>query len=110
MATLQNISFDQGADFGMTIAVTDLNGDPADLSSATIFAQIRSTSHSLITPFTATVTGINHNVLNLFVSGATSGAAPAGASRWDCFVKVGDSYSKIAYGDCFINEAQSQVS
>jgi hypothetical protein len=110
MATLQNISFDQGADFGMTIAVTDANGDPADLSSATIFAQIRSVSHSLITPFTVAVTGINHNVLNLYVSGATSGAVPAGASRWDCFVLVNSIYYKVAYGDCFINEAQSEVS
>ena len=110
MATLQNITIDQGADFGMTIAVTDSNGDPIDLSDADIYAEIRSLSHSLITAFTATITGGDSSIINLFVTGSTSAAHPAGASKWDCFVKVGGAYSKVAYGDCFINEAQSAVS
>ena len=110
MATIQNITIDQGADFGMTITVTDANGDPANLSGATIYAQIRSTTHSLITSFTSSVVGDDNNILNLFISGSTSASHPSGASKWDCFVKIGDSYYKVAYGDCYINEAQSSVS
>lgn len=56
MATIQNISIDQGTTFSLTITVTDLNNNALDLTNYTARSQMRrSYGASSYVAFTATI-------------------------------------------------------
>jgi len=104
-ATIQNLTIEQGVDFGVNISVVDLNGSPVNLNGATVVAQIRSIgTHSLLASFTST---LHNNVIYLSLSGSASLAAPSGAAKWDVLLKIGELSYRVIQGDCFISQAQS---
>lgn len=57
MAQIQNIYIDQGTTFSLSVFVSDLNGDPKDLTNYTAAAQMRKSYYtSSAIDFTAEVT------------------------------------------------------
>lgn len=88
----------RGDDFGFDLPpVLDAALDPADLTGATVLAQIRATPDATVVQaeFDYAITG---NVVTLFLS-ADKVAAVTDRSRWDCELTFGDgSIRTIAFG------------
>lgn len=75
-----NLSLYAGDDFYMNLTVTNPDGSPADLSQATVLAQIRSAANLVLATFSSNVVG---NVIELHLTSGASAGLPA-SGVWDC--------------------------
>lgn len=74
MAAYAEIFLDQGNYFSTTLNVTDVNGDPLNLSGYTVSGQIRRSYYSsnVTASFTSSVSDANNGILLLQLNSATT--------------------------------------
>jgi hypothetical protein len=102
-----NLRLYQGDDFYLDVTVTDADGNPADLSSYTARAQVRSSPPNGTNPpmatFTATIAG---NVVHLHLP-ASEAVNLANPACWDCEID-GDDLTTLVYGGVRVSSQVTQ--
>jgi hypothetical protein len=84
MSIKANIVIDQGADYEVTIDITDDNGDIINLTGYTGAAQMRKTySSTTAYPFTVSISPLVGTVTLAMAAPASANIAP-GRFVWDC--------------------------
>lgn len=73
----------RGDDFAFSLTVWEEDGTEADLSAATIRAQVRATPDAADPPLTDLVVDVTANVVELHLPAAESAKLPHSAT-WDC--------------------------
>jgi hypothetical protein len=86
----------QGDDFSMTLSITDSTGNPIDISSGTVAAQIRATRSSPVVAGTF-ATSVAVNVVTLALSAAESTLLPQ-LGVWDCVLTQSGVVTTLAGG------------
>lgn len=84
MATIQNITIDQGTTFSLSIVMTNSDGSAKDLTDYTVTAQLRKSYYSsTYTDFTV-VTVDADGEITLSLTAAQTGNLKAGRYVYDC--------------------------
>jgi hypothetical protein len=103
MAILANIFIDQGADFSITVDVTDSSGDILNMSGYTAAAQIRKTysSSTISATFTCTVQEASGQVTIALTDTQTT-ALEAGRYVYDMTVTSGSTTTRVVEGQAIV--------
>ena len=103
MAILANIFIDQGADFSITVDVTDSSGDILNMSGYTAAAQIRKTysSSTISATFTSTVQEASGQVTIALTDTQTT-ALEAGRYVYDMTVTSGSTTTRVVEGQAIV--------
>ena len=84
MATVQNITIDQGTTFELNITMTNSDGSAKDLSDYTVTAQLRKSYYSSTsTSFTVETVDLSGQI-TLSLTAAQTGNLKAGRYVYDC--------------------------
>ena len=98
MAVRANLIIDQGTDFTTTITVTDVDGNPVNLTGYTGAAQMRK-HYSSIKSYAFNVSANSANgQVTLSMNAATSNTIPFGRYVYDCELLSGNTISRIFEG------------
>jgi len=96
MASYANISADQGADFQSSLELEDTNGDRLDLSSYSIYGQIRRTyKSSTAENFNVTITDAANGVISIELTAAQTAGMKSGRYVYDVYAVDGVSEKTV---------------
>lgn len=98
MATVQNITIDQGTTYSLTITLTNDDGTAKDLSSYTVSAQMRKSYYtSTYTAFTTTKVDLTGEITISLTAAQTSGVK-AGRYVYDIEITSSEETLRILEG------------
>jgi hypothetical protein len=104
MAQIQNIYIDQGTTFAFSISVSDLNGDPKDLSDYTAAAQMRKSYFTnTAIDFTAEITLPEDGEVTISLTAEETSAIKAGRYVYDIEITGEDETLRVLEGIVVIN-------
>jgi hypothetical protein len=109
-AGLYNITIEQGADYGISLALTNDNGTIVNLTGANVLSQIRSQSdNSIIGTFVSSI-NTGTGTITLSLSGATSSTFLTGNHIYDILVTFSSGVrQRILEGYCTIDPEVTQI-
>jgi hypothetical protein len=91
MATIQNITIDQDADFTQTLTVKDSTGTVVDLTGLTITSKLRKTHlSSSATSFTTAAVSATDGTCSVALTDTVTSALTEGRYVWDLTTTDGD--------------------
>ena len=112
MATISNIFIDAGADYLITVTVTDSSGSALDLTGYTAAAQIRKTYESSAATVAFTVAFASDRTtgqLDLTLTGAQTAAVTQGRYVYDVLITSGaGALTRVVEGISTINPRVTQ--
>ena len=84
MATIQNLTIDQDADFTQTLTIKDSAGDVVDLSGQTVTSKLRKTHlSSSATSFTRAIVSATAGTCSITLTDTVTSALTEGRYVWD---------------------------
>jgi hypothetical protein len=108
MATRANIVLDQRTTFTTAIDLNDANGNPIDLSSYSILAQVRKSPTST-NAVSFTATGNSSGIILLSMNAATTSTLSAGRYVYDVLVtNVSGQATRVVEGQVTVSPAVSK--
>ena len=112
MATIHNLTIDQGADFSKEFTVTTDGSTAYDISGLTLQSQMRKSydSSSATATFTASVVTGSSGIYKLVLSNSTTAGITAGRYVYDVELILSDStIEKVQYGIVTVNPEATKV-
>ena len=84
MATIQNLTIDQDADFTQTLTIKDSAGDVVDLTGQTVTSKLRKTHlSSSATSFTTAIVSATAGTCSITLTDTVTSALTEGRYVWD---------------------------
>ncbi|OBQ44553.1 MAG: hypothetical protein AN484_06605 [Aphanizomenon flos-aquae WA102] len=100
-------AIEQGSDFSFSLIYKDSDGNPINLTAATITSQIKDAwNESALASFTVTKNSpATDGFIGLFLPAATSAAIPPERYQYDIRIAIGGNVDHIIKGTCDIIES-----
>jgi hypothetical protein len=100
-------AIEQGSDFSFSLIYKDSDGNPINLTSATITAQIKNAwNEATLASFTVTKNSpATDGFIGLFLPAATSAGIPPERYQYDIRIAIGGNVNHIIKGTCDVTES-----
>ena len=109
MATIANLTIDQGTTISIVVPVKNTDGSAKDLTSYTVNSQFRKSYYSTTyTDFTATHDDTGGNI-TLSLTATQSSAVKAGRYVYDVEILIGSTVARVQEGIITVNPEVTKV-